>query len=342
MGDMLTIHTTGPDLEEAMVWLKAARTNYIDYKKLVRVDWLPFISKVPDNPQDAINLLQQCVEKILKALALASGTYNYEQLMNYRHDSLRLCIDMFIRLIEMPLAQVFLDALQGRIFRQYEAEIYEYNEAIRRLTELKEKSKLESATKEMNELAYKFAILPRESIGSLVNSQIKAIRHAKVGAFLLRLIPMRLLKRSGRNSSKVYSEAINSLNRHGFLLSDRIDAFSKNEGIASLLNTRTEEQRLSLIKHFGDLLVYATVFMALFTLAAITYTHAVSPRYPANPIDLRGGKRKLGSESYTKALGLARSLISVGKLTSVVLKESEREAAFIADIYSFFNNSSHV
>lgn len=109
----------------------------------------------------------------------------------------------------------------------------------------------------------------------------------------------------------------------GFLLSDKIKEFVQKEEVGSYFNYMDEEKRLSLIKHFGDILIFACAFSALLVLAAVTYTHAVSPRYPGDPKELSSGKHKLDSESYTDEIGVAGSLLNIGKLTGDVLKESD-------------------
>jgi hypothetical protein len=312
-------------IEQAQAWLKAARRDYRAYLREVRVPWFPLVCLSPDEPQVAINHLQQCVEKIIKALAISSGGYVYHDLVtNFSHDSLDLYLDICLKFINTPLGQVSLNTVSGKIFEQSKAELYNHDEAVRRFNELRTNAKLGSVNKEMKEWAFQFATLPKEQISKMVNSQVKSLRYAKIGAFFIRLIPMWILQKVGIKSNDTFASILSDFEKRGFLLSDQVRELVQKDEVTRYFNSSDEEKRLSLINHFGDILVFACVFGALLVLAAVTYTHAVAPRYPGDPHDLSSRKHKLDSESYTDAIGITGSILNIGKLTATVLKASDR------------------
>jgi hypothetical protein len=329
-------------LDQAYKWLKAAKRDYLAYRNEIRIIWLPIFNRIPDEPQTAVNHLAQCIEKIIKALAISSGKYQYDQLLrDFSHDSLSLYIDLMLHLVKTPLAASCLDTVQGKIFEQSKAEIYDHNESIRRLTELKNNAKLGPSSREMKEWAFEFATLPKDVIIKLMSSQRRIIKRAQIGAYLLHFIPAKTLARINIDSNKSLSILLKSFENRGFLLSDKIKELLNKEEVRPFLKNWNEEKKFLFIKHLGDFVMTGCLFSSLLYLTALTYTHAISPKYPGNPLDQNNRRRILDSESYNRKLGLVGSLIEVGKLTKITLKEAEKQVASFSEIFVILDEVSN-
>lgn len=333
--------TSQPDVEsrirEAEEWLKVSKNAYDAYSKLVRCTWSPLIRRRPANPQEAIICLQRAVEKLIKAVAIASGEYTYEGVLDKGHDSFGLCVDIYIRLAEAPVVRLFLDSVQGQILKQSTARLYSHDESLHRLDELRTKVRPGGARKEMSEWAYELSTLPQDVVSRLVKSQLRAVRSARIGAWILNHLPLSLCNREGHASEEVSSAVLNALERRGFLLSDGIKAFLNNDKVSSFLGSQPEERKLVAIKNLGNIVLIAAVSTAMVVLAALTFGHATFPGYPANPEDREMSLRKLGSRSYQEPIGIAASILSAGKLTGCVLRQSTHVIRFYAEAFDSMN-----
>lgn len=327
-------------IERATEWLQASQIDYDAYRKLVRCAWFPLIQRKPANPQPAIVNLQRSVEKLIKAIACASGLYSHEDIVNWRHDSLGLYLDIQIKLVEAPIVKLLLDNVQGQIFKQSNARLFDQNESLRRLNELKTRAKPGSARKEMGEWAYEISTLPEEVVSRLIRSQLRSMRSAKIGAAILNHLPVGLYSKHGHSSGELSSTILKSFERRGFLLSDGIKAFFNNEQVSSFFQSQPEEKRLKVIKNLGNLLVFGTISNAMLILAALTFGHATFPGYPGDPEEAENGVRRLESKSYQAPIGVAGSILSVGKLTGSVLKHSAHEIASYAEVFDFMNRDA--
>lgn len=322
----------------AMQWLRTSQIDYDSYRKLVRCTWFPLVKHKPADPQPAVVSLQRSVEKLIKAVAWASGQYSYGDIVDKGHDSLGLCLDIHMKLMEAPVAKLFLDSVQGQIFQQSDARLFSQDESLRRLNELRTKARPGGARKEMGEWAYELSTLPQEPVAQLVKSQLRAIRSARIGAAILNRIPFGLYSRCGHSSGELSETVLRAFEKRGFLLSDGIRAFFGNEQVSSFFRSQPEERRMMLIKNLGNLLVFGTVSTAMVVLAALTFGHAVFPGYPGDPAESEKGIRKLESKSYQAPIGIASSILDVGELAGSVLKQSARQVEFYAEIFDFINS----
>lgn len=75
--------------EDAAIWIERSRKDY-EAAKLLKTE----------DPALAIYLLQQCIEKSVKALAIASGSFDCEYLKSKsKHNSKRLLIELWQKLV---------------------------------------------------------------------------------------------------------------------------------------------------------------------------------------------------------------------------------------------------
>jgi len=327
-------------IKEAEEWLTTSGADYDNYRKLVRCTWFPFVQRRPANPQQAIICLQRSIEKLVKAVAFASGQYTYEEVLEKGHNSFGLCLDIYVRLAEAPLMKLFLDNVHGQIFRHTSAHLFSHDESLRRLSELETKVRPGSARKEMSEWAYELSTLPEEAVSRLVKSQLRSLRAASIGAAVLNHLPLSLQSKEGAKSRQLSSTILTALEKRGFMLSDGVKAFFDNERVSSFFDSQPEEKKLRLIKNLGNILLIAAASAAMVVLAGLTFGHATSPGYPGNPQEMGKGARRLESKSYRQPIGIAASVLSVGRLAGSVLKQSAHVIRFYAETFDVMNTDT--
>ena len=194
---------------------------------------------------------------------------------------------------------------------------------------------------EMGEWAYEFSTLPPETVSKIVKSQIQSLNSARVGAQIINHIQFGLILKYGRFSSgELSSTILKAFERRGFLLSDGINNFLNNEQISSLFKDKPEEKRIVVIKNLGNFIIFGATADAMMILAALTFGHAIYPGYPADPDDIQKNARKLESKSYQGQIGIAGSILDVGKLIGSVLKQSTNGIKSYADIFDFVNSDT--
>jgi hypothetical protein len=137
-------------LKQSRIWLKSAKRDYRTYSMEIHTLFFPLIRLTPEEPQDAIYHLAQCVEKLVKATCVSSGLYSEDEVISYGHDTLYLYLDFILKLMDNPLCQLFFDKTEGKIFEQSNAELPNYSEAIRRVIEIQRNAKLESSRRNEN------------------------------------------------------------------------------------------------------------------------------------------------------------------------------------------------
>jgi len=71
--DKEDIENTEKTIAAADDWSNTARRDIETYKLLVRCRYFPFINCKPKEPHMALHHLQQAIEKMVKAIAIASG-----------------------------------------------------------------------------------------------------------------------------------------------------------------------------------------------------------------------------------------------------------------------------
>jgi len=117
-------------IDAASDWVRAARRDMDAYRSLVRCTFLPFIKCRPKEAHMAISHLQQATEKMVKAVAIASGKFTYTEVKHkYGHDSLTLYADFIGKMIELESVKGLMNIVQGKVKANSEVEIVSYDRA---------------------------------------------------------------------------------------------------------------------------------------------------------------------------------------------------------------------
>lgn len=90
---------TRNNIEYATRWFNRAVKDLNLFKKIVRFDSKTNKLSRCSDPALAVYLLQQCVEKAVKAVAIASDQYEAKDFRFYSHNSLALILNLNIKLI---------------------------------------------------------------------------------------------------------------------------------------------------------------------------------------------------------------------------------------------------
>jgi len=89
------------NISYAKQWLSRARKDFNVFKKLVSFDKKTRNTVKCSDPALAVYLLQQSIEKAVKALAIASGQYKTRDFSNYyKHNSLGLILNLIKRICD--------------------------------------------------------------------------------------------------------------------------------------------------------------------------------------------------------------------------------------------------
>ena len=103
------------NLEWAGRWFDRASKDYNAFRKTVTFDSKTRKAVRCSDPALSVYLLQQAVEKAMKAVAIASGQYSYRQISRfYSHNSLALFANLYLKLIEAIRAKGFAPKMPKR------------------------------------------------------------------------------------------------------------------------------------------------------------------------------------------------------------------------------------
>jgi HEPN domain-containing protein len=259
--------------EDAAIWIERSRNDYEAAKLLKTKD-----------PALAIYLLQQCIEKSVKALAIASGKFDCGYLKsNSKHDSKRLLKELW-RKLDVSKSSSTLSS----ILDLPDMPARDLVEALQYTIELTRLPLFSSPFNfEQNDTLRLSLRINGEKLDCLY-------RYSESPPSLILEPP---LERSGTKS-----------------LIDLTIQFSLDSGIEALVAPSVSEKReikASLESQFlKDKLVFA-----LFFLAALTSGHETSTRYPRCPGDNRG------CQDYTDNLPIVKHMGLLYEILDAILPE---------------------
>ena len=320
-------------------WSNAARRDIETYKSLVRSRIFPFIDCKPREPHMALHHLQQSIEKMVKAVAIASGKFSYKDVRNYGHDSLSLYADVMENLIETPSVKDLINSLQGQLKKKSEVTIISHDEAYQTLEKVK--ANIQRKGKAIPDWYLEFALLPEKPIKSIINSKIKGHNKIRFLRFILRLIPDRLFDMKRGETGKSMGIASKLLSKRGYLVNKRVEQYFSKDEVKSFFNKSDKENKINIIKMLREIIMPSIVLGELLILSAFTFAHGVSTRYPGNRLDNSDPNNIFNDTLYDNNLGVVRCLTKLGKLTELVFKEMDEVIVYTVDIFEFFNSMEY-
>ena len=310
-------------LEHAEAWLKQARRDRMTVERILGRPTLRKSQHLAPSPETAVYLLQQAVEKAAKSLMFAAGEDEDTLRKEYSHNSLLVILD-FIR-------QRFTDESYRKMFNSLlnyrPLGVGNADEAIRATEDLIHKAK--SGT--LRELAVLSPDAMSVKVGLMLNLHNQTTT-----------VTNRLLR--AKTSVTVDPSTAADSSATDYIMDVETAAIRRNqlapdmeEAVRGLVDPvalgwnetwrRTERSRMSIIRDrvlSEVILPQSWTLPALYMLAALTFPHAVSCRYPAPwdaPTDaIEAARRgKLGTQHYTDSLGIVAQLPALHQLTRLVL-----------------------
>jgi len=329
------------NIEHARRWLNRAIKDFNLFKKLV-----PFDKKTNkpircSDPAIAVYLLQQCIEKVVKAAAIASNQYKARDFTRYyRHNSLGLIINLYNRIttkikalglnsitdligIDLVEGQSKLSILEGQVMGE-----------IPLLNKNGEKVDFRSESiglpPEMIDKIIDIPILVRKSILDVIRTTFS-------------LLPdMGICKGQGvvedpEEFIKVLSEKITDILKFKPLTEGQLKAPTELIKHMSDLGFEPVDDLKRRDMTTNYLSVWAFSY-ALVLLTYLTFAHENTSRYPLKQKgDIKSGK--IGCDDYDENLGIVNRLRKIGYATSLILNEMKNEIENIALFYSMeFNH----
>lgn len=326
---------TEENLQYAQRWLARATKDFDAFKKLASFDKKTCRTIQCSDPALAVYLLQQSVEKTVKAVAIASGQYTIEELKSkYSHNSLALILNLYGKSVVQikhlglgPLVDLMGEDLENGILRLTDLEKKAFGS---KPVSAVEEDKTESMRAESIRISPKVIDQILDTVIRLrsvfLNGVSSAFRH----------LP-ELGIRKGRGTVEDPEAFIR-------LLSDKIsaDLKARSPSEAQLkaildLNKATSTSLIhpsSGIKRSGMINAQLGIWslsIALIFLTYFTFGHEQTSRYPREPASPDKKKMiELGCEDYDTSLGIVNRLGRIAYVTSLTLNDVKREPESIA------------
>lgn len=270
-------------------WISRAWQDYTAFQQVRKTD-----------KALAIYLLQQSIEKAIKALALASGRCKYDleklRLRPYGHDSQRLLLDFWCDLEEAIGEKQGYAPVLPSTTELSDAGPEEILVIIEFLNEIHDKSL--STLNNINEV--------RMEQGDTLEFSFNIVTDMVVPSLTYPSGDQSELQRRLRLSKSTYDVYLGMR-----------DIYLRAED--KLATDRTKEYFISLFKGKWSLLT-------LFILASITFPHEARARYP----DSEG----LGCENYTDALGIVKYVDELGDICKMTLSYIDNVLELISKYFT--------
>ena len=338
----------------ARSWLGRAKNDYRGYLRIVGRQYIISKRALPDDPALAIYLLQQTLEKTVKAVAVASGEFEYKEFRReYSHNSLRLFADIISKLIEVPVVQSALTTMKDSLGEMGDKYL-DINVMRRRIADIKQNTDV-NRPPDLPDWIKEFGLLPEHEIRPVVTMLIglrstlqsglyKVLKPnisfdvTKVGLYLANPTDSNLesiLAPSFRNRQvpldalALASKVFPVLAGHDF--HTLLDRAIRQEPVLGSAKTKRIGKRQTFEKSVSASWALGTLMF----LAAFSFPHESWARYP----DRYKSKSDLDCESYKNDLGIVSCLREIGYLTRDTLSDVDRLLEMIAGFFTIYKRS---
>jgi len=318
------------NLEHAQRWLDRAKKDFNAFRKLVSYDRKTRKAVHCSDPALAVYLLQQSIEKTVKAAAIASGQYKTKDFVGYyRHNSLALILNLIQKIVDRIISLGFGEVADGMgvdlvssIAKLIDIENQVMDKPSLGLgtggkkVDFRKESVHISA--EVIDKVLDFLMEIRSSLLQAIASAFPYLAevgiHKGYGKVDNPEAFARGLSDKVAGDLKVRSPTDAQINA-GIELNRLLGKYGKQQG--------GELKRQELIENQLEL----WAFIALYLLTYITFAHESSSRYPQKP----GTTAELGCDDYSYSLGIVDRLGRIGYMTGLTLNEMKpqlKELAF--------------
>lgn len=325
---------TQNNIEYATRWFNRAVKDLNLFKKIVRFDSKTSKPSRCSDPALAVYLLQQCVEKAVKAVAVASGQYGAKDFRFYSHNSLALILNLNIKLITKirGLGLDSIAALMGIDLVDGESKLNTLESQVL--------GKIPLISKDGKKVSFKtetLSLKPEVIDQLLASSMLSRNKMLDIVRTIFSILPDMGI-RKGRGNIENTDEFIAELNRE---LSVRlnINPLSKEQLQAPVefdklmesfgVKATNDISRKDMTTNYLAVWAFSN---SLLWLSYITFAHESSSRYPVKQKgNVNSGR--LGCDDYSEGLGIVNRIGQIGYATSLTLSEIKNEIESVAYLF---------
>ena len=326
------ISTLTSRLPQAETWLKQARR---DRSVVERILCSRRPEHLPETPEIAVYLLQQAVEKACKSLMVARGEDQSKFGREPGHNSLKAILEFLKPMFRIDVIGQTLDLLAKNPdmgMPDATGARSAFNDVLRMAGEKEFRSVAAISDNEMR---------PFIQIMSFLHQEVESVTRRSLPSRLRVPVPLNQLPRTP--PTDFIWDYVNSLFKEPPSLSDEYIAAAKNlyapiaPQLVRELTTGYEAETLNRDKLLSNLILpQICVLPSLYILAALTYPHEASSRYPAPysaPTDPKEAaeRRMLGTQHYTEDLGIVKLLSELNDRARFVLDNMNPLLEMVAD-----------
>jgi hypothetical protein len=296
-------------------------------------------NRPPNDPGLCIFLLQQACEKAVKSVAIASGQFNPQELVkSYKHDSLLLWIDLYLKLINLPSFVQSIDIVKSRLGSTAD-KLVTVPEANIKLQELKQNTRkyYDNRPVEVQDWLKEFATLPPTEF-ALVVMMLENI-HRNLASGIYRLLEPEIvinlpslhayikepndanLKAALAPSFRQHSASIQNLDVASELMTALLGT-SFDQALASaaakeLLDSNATSIKIGKRSIIEKNMLSGFALSSLMFVSALTFPHEQTSRYPS--LSKSNSRDDLDCDSYNSNLGIVFNLQELCKLIGMIL-----------------------
>lgn len=329
----------GKNLEYAQRWLDRAIKDFEAFKRLVPFDKRTHKTIRCSDPALAVYLLQQSVEKAVKAAAIASGQYKTNDFTTYyKHNSLALILNLNKKIITKidllglkPVANLMgIDLVNGDL----------------KLSDLENQvmgGKLNSTLETEKKVNFReeSVSISAEIIDNILNKIIQArtlILDIIQSAFA-HLPELGIRKGRGTvENPEVFTQKLSDSITSDLKLCAPSEAQMKAPvELLKILSNHSvpPTDGLKRTDMIANNLGFWSFSIALYFLTYLTFAHESPSRYPRKPGKADNVKtNELGCEDYDERLGIVNRIGRIGYVTSLTLNDIKEELETIAFFFA--------
>ena len=328
------------NVAHAKHWLNRANKDFNLFKKLVSFDNRIKKPARCSDPALAVYLLQQSVEKAVKAVAIASGQYEARDFVRfYKHNSLALIINLNLKMLAKikELRADHMMFLMGVDLADAESKLSTLeNQVLGRIPLMSKDGKKVSFRRECMslkpetiDLLLDSSILIRRKVLDVIKTAFRVLTDMGIyrGHGGIKNTDAFIKKLSEEVTSRL---DVSSLSKEQLQVPEEFVKLMRSFGLEAGNEIDERSDRRDVTMH--HLAIWAFSYSLLW-LSYITFAHESSPRYPLkHKGNINTGK--LGCDDYDTQLGIVNRIGQLGYAASLTLSEIKNEIEEVAYFFA--------
>ncbi len=318
-------------LENAKYWVRRANKDLVAFKKFVPFNRQTYKNIRCSDPALAVYLLQQSIEKAVKAVVIASGQYTPTAIRRtFSHNSYDLLLDFYLRVLS-KVRDLGLDDLYTLLSGIGVIQAEEKISDARRVSECKELAKASSGFVE------RLLVIAENIRNDTILKTLKDVfgPHSKV-----RTQEQNKLFETVEDILEIFNRIwTRDLKQLPPTASQLAIASNVTELFARLFQIPNDEkptEPITVNRHTETWLSIWSL-MSLIIVAALTFPHESSSRYPRLPqvMERDTSTEELDCDDYDQELGIVKHIGHLGYVTQLILNDMDK---MLDDVALFFRS----